>query len=161
MSIVLSAEEIFEMAMKIEKSGYAYYSTIADATSNDDLKDLFRFLAGEEQKHYRFFEKLSKEVEDFTISQEDWDQISDYIQATTDSRFFFGEDKAISLAKKTSGVQEAIDVAIGFEKDTLLFFHEIKSVTPPHSQEAAQKIVEEERRHVTLLSEKKKAWASG
>lgn len=156
MSVVLSAEEIFEMAMQIEKSGYAYYSTIADATSNQGLKELFHYLAGEEQRHYRFFEKLSKEVENFSITQDDWEQISEYIQATTDSRFFFGEDKAISLAKKTGDAQEALDVAIGFEKDTLLFFYEIKNATPSHSQEAAQQIIDEEKRHVTLLSEKKK-----
>jgi rubrerythrin len=90
------------------------------------------------------------------VQSEDWDEISEYIKATTDSRFFIGEEKAIKYAKNAKDAEEAIDIAIGFEKDTLLFFYEILNVTPEGSKDAAQKIVNEEKRHVRLLSEKKK-----
>jgi rubrerythrin len=156
MSVVLSAEEIFNMAMEIEKSGYAYYKTVADSTNDTDLRELFLYLAEQEQKHYDFFQELSKEVEELQIAGEDWEAISEYIKATTDSRFFIGEDKAIQEARKTTDVKEAIDVAIGFEKDTLLFFHEIRQVTPSKAHKATDQIIDEERRHVKQLLERKK-----
>ena len=156
MSVVFSAEEVFSMAMEIEKSGYAYYKTVADGTDNPKLKELFDYLAGEEQRHYAFFESLSKEVTDLNISGEELEQLSEYIQATTESRFFIGEDKAIALAKKTGNVKDAIDVAIGFEKDTLLFFYEVQNVTPQKTKKAAGEIIEEEKRHVMRLLEKKR-----
>jgi len=158
MSILLSGSEVFSMAMEIEKSGYAFYKTVAGTSGSEPLKQLFTFLAEQEIQHYEFFEKLSKENAEFDINEDDWEEISDYIRATTESRFFIGEDKAINLAKSVSDPEEAIDIAIGFEKDTLLFFYELLNVTPEASKNAAQQIVEEEKRHIRLLSEKKHAF---
>ena len=54
---------------------------------------------------------------------------------------------------------QAIDIAIGFEKDTLLFFYELLNVTPAKAREAVKAIVEEEKRHVLLLSERRRRFA--
>jgi rubrerythrin len=156
MSVLLSEQEIFTMAMEIEKSGKAFYQTVLESAPDDATRELFSFLAKEEQRHYDFFNALSKKSGNLIVQSEDWDEISEYIKATTDSRFFIGEEKAIKYAKNAKDVEEAIDIAIGFEKDTLLFFYEILNVTPEGSKDAAQKIVNEEKRHVRLLSEKKK-----
>lgn len=157
MSVVLSAKEIFSMAMEVEKSGRAYYQTVVKQASSADLKDFFTYLADQEQAHYVFFKSLESEIEDFIIEQEDWDQISEYIRAFTETRFFIGEEKAISFAGQAKDMIQAIDYAIGFEKDTLLFFYELLSVTPPRSKTAARKIVDEEKRHIRLLAEKRKS----
>ena len=161
MSVVFSAEEVFSMAMEIEKSGYAYYKTVADNTDDAKLKELFDYLAGEEKRHYAFFEGLSKDVTDLNIGGEELEQLSEYIRATTESRFFIGEDKAIALAKKTDTVKDAVDVAIGFEKDTLLFFYEVQNVTPQKVKKAAGDIIEEEKRHVMRLLDKKRELVGG
>jgi len=156
MSILLSGEEIFSMAKEIEKSGEAYYRSIAASTDSAELKELFEHLADQEVRHFQYFDNLSKEYPEFTIDAEEWEQTSAYIKATTDTRFFVGEDKAISLARTVQDPIRAIDIAIGFEKDTLLFFYELLNVTPENSRAAAREIVEEEKRHVQLLSERKK-----
>lgn len=156
MSVVLSAKEIFSMAMEVEKSGRAYYQTVVKQAESKDLRDFFTYLADQEQIHFEFFKSMESEVGDFTIEQEDWDQISAYIRASTETRFFIGEEKAISFARQAGDMKQAIDYAIGFEKDTLLFFYELLSVTPPRSKKAAQKIVDEEKRHIQLLAEKRR-----
>lgn len=156
MSIVLSSDEILTMAMEIEKSGKAFYTAVAERTDDPDMRDFFRFLAEEEDRHYTYFSRLEKESPALDIDQEDWEQVSEYIRATTDSRFFFGEDRAIRQAKQASGVLEAVDTAIGFEKDTLLFFYELYQVTPAASKSAAGDIIDEEKRHIRMLSDKRK-----
>ena len=158
MGILLSGEEVFSLAMEVEKSGHAYYTTVADSADSSALKELFTFLAEQEIAHYKFFESLSRDVPDLGIDADEWEQTSAYIKATTDSRFFIGEDKAISLAKTVKDPLEAIDIAIGFEKDTLLFFYELLNVTPKSSQASTQKIVDEEKRHVKMLSERRAAF---
>ena len=158
MSFVLSGEEIFSLAMEIEESGYAYYKTIADSTENATLKQLFSFLAEQEIRHYKFFETLNKDASLDITGSDDWDDISEYIKATTDSRFFIGEEKAISLAKTVKDPEKAVDIAISFEKDTLLFFYELLNVTPEKSKDIVQQIVDEEKRHIRILSEKKKVF---
>ncbi len=159
MSVLMSEQEIFSMAMEIEKSGKAFYNTMVDSAPDDKTRELFTFLAKEEQRHFDFFKKLSEMSGNLIVQPDDWDEISDYIKATTDSRFFIGEDKAIRAAEGAEDVQEAINIAIGFEKDTLLFFYELLHITPEGSKDAAQKIVDEEKRHILLLSEKRKEFA--
>jgi len=160
MSILLSSAEIFGLAKEIEKSGQAYYQTIASSTDSRYLKELFDHLAGEEARHYRTFEKLAREYPELEVDAEEWEQTSAYLKATSDSRFFIGEDKAIRLAKTVKEPLAAIAIAIGFEKDTLLFFYELLNVTPPASRETAKAIVEEEKRHVQLLSDRRKRFAA-
>ena len=46
-------------------------------------------------------------------------------------------------------------------KDILLFFYELLNVTPPKARDAAKAIVEEEKRHVQLLSDRRKRFAAG
>lgn len=161
MSILLSSEEIFGLAKQIEKSGQAYYQAVAQSTRSAPLKELFDHLAEQESRHYAYFERLSRQYPELEIDQEGWEQTSAYIKATSDSRFFIGEDKAIRLAKTVEDPIAAIDIAIGFEKDTLLFFYELLNVTPPASRAAAAAIVEEEKRHVQMLAERKALVVSG
>jgi rubrerythrin len=159
MGMMLSSEEVFSLAMEIEESGHAYYSTIAESAKFSDVADLFEFLAEQEIAHYRYFEKLKQSSPELIIDAEEWEQTSEYIRATTQSRFFVGQDKAIKLAKSAKNALEAVDYAIGFEKDTLLYFYELHNVSPADAKESAMKIVEEEKRHVKMLSQKREELA--
>jgi len=161
MSIMLSSAEIFGLAKEIENSGQAYYQAVASSTGSQDLRELFEHLAGEEVRHYHYFDKLSREYPELEVDEQEWEQTRAYIQATSDSRFFIGEDKALSLAKTVKKPLQAIDIAIGFEKDTLLFFYELLNVTPPKARDAAKAILEEEKRHVQLLSDRRKRFVAG
>ena len=160
MSVLLSEQEIFNLAMEIEKSGKAFYETIVSTAPDEKTKELFSFLAQEEQRHYDYFNSLRKQTGNLIIQSEEWEEISEYIKTTTDSRFFVGEDKAIQAAKEATDVLDAIKIAMGFEKDTLLFFYELLNVTPEGSKSAAKEIVEEEKRHIMLLAEKRKEFQS-
>lgn len=155
MSVAFSAEEVFSLAMEIERSGHAYYKTVADAAKDKELSELFEFLAEQENRHYRFFERLKSQAPVLDVDVAEWEQATEYIKATTDSRFFIGEDRAIALARSAEDAAQAIDYAIGFEKDTLLFFYELLNVTSGESKKAAKNIVDEEKRHVTMLSERR------
>ncbi len=160
MSILLSSAEIFDLAKAIEQGGRAYYQAVASSTASAELKELFEHLAAQELVHYRTFEKLARDYPQLEVDEQEWDQTRAYIQATSDSRFFVGEDKAIRLAKTVKDPLKAVDVAIGFEKDTLLYFYELLAVTPAKGREAAKAIVEEEKRHVLVLSERRKKFAA-
>ncbi len=155
MGLALSTEEVFSLAMEIEKSGHAYYKTVADTTKDVELSKLFEFLADQENRHYRLFERLKAEAPELDADAAEWEEATEYIKATTESRFFVGEDRAIALARSAESATQAIDYAIGFEKDTLLFFYELLNVTSGESRKAAKNIVDEEKRHVTMLSERR------
>lgn len=151
-----STNEIIEMAVLIEKSGYAFYN---QALEKKDLKksthNLLTILRDQEIKHEQFFLSLRDDKELFNLEEaQDWDMISAYIKMITDSRLFNDEKSAIKLASEAKTDLELIDYAITFEKDTLLFFHTLKDkIEIVKTKHIVQEIIQEEITHVFRLTE--------
>lgn len=153
MPIDYSATEIMEMAVQTEKGGKLFYETVAEQTKDDNLKGLFSYLAGEENKHIRVFEDIAKTIKvaaDETPA--DWEEVALYLKAVTDSRYFLGPDKALSLAKDARSTSQAVKLALAFEKETLVFYLEATDMVPALNRPAIERLVREERAHVRKLT---------
>jgi len=48
--------KVYETGMQIEKEGYDFYTEQAKATDNQEVKQLFEFLAKEENVHFKFLQ---------------------------------------------------------------------------------------------------------
>ncbi|MDD3049551.1 MAG: ferritin family protein [Candidatus Cloacimonetes bacterium] len=151
----ISINEVIEMAVQIEKSGYSYYTR---ALERKDLsvkaKEILVMLRDEEVKHEELFKSLRSKIEDIELeSTTDWDLISSYMNAIVESRIFNTPDSAIKLARDAKNEIEIINNAINFEKDTLLYFHSISmNVTDSRTRDVLGAIIEEETRHVVKLN---------
>jgi rubrerythrin len=156
MSIFFSVREVVEMAINTERSGQAFYQTASKQAREKSLEELFQYLAGEEEKHLKtfqgFYNTLKKEAE---TTPYNWEEAKLYLGALVDSRFFTGPDKAINLAKEAKSELEAVNSAINFEKDTLLFFYEMLEVIKPQDRDLVKKIIGEEKKHIRRLSSMK------
>jgi rubrerythrin len=153
MSIFFSVREAVEMAISTERSGQAFYQTASKQAREKSLGELFQYLAEEEEKHLRtfqgFYDTLKERPE---TTPYNWEEAKLYLKALVDSRFFTGPDKAINLAKEAKSELEAINSAIHFEKDTLLFFYEMLEVIKPRDRDLVKRIIEEEKKHIGRLS---------
>ena len=153
MSIFFSIREVVEMAISTEKSGRAFYQTASKLAREKSIEELFRYLAEEEGKHLQtfqgFYDTLKEGPE---TTPYNWEEAKLYLKALVDSRFFTGPDEAINLAKEAKSELEAINSAINFEKDTLLFFYEMLEVIKLGDRNLVKKIIEEEKKHVRRLS---------
>ncbi len=153
MSIFFSIREVVEMAISTEKSGEAFYQTASKLAREKSLEELFRYLAEEEGKHLQtfqgFYDTLKEGPE---TTPYNWEEAKLYLKALVDSRFFTRPDQAINLAKKAKSEREAINSAINFEKDTLLFFYEMLEVIKLGDRNLVKKIIEEEKKHIRRLS---------
>ena len=153
MSIFFSIREVVEMAISTEKSGRAFYQTASKLAREKSLEELFRYLAEEEGKHLQtfqgFYDTLKEGPE---TTPYNWEEAKLYLKALVDSRFFTRPDQAINLAKEAKSEQEAINSAINFEKDTLLFFYEMLEVIKLGDRNLVKKIIEEEKKHIRRLS---------
>ena len=59
---------------------------------------------------------------------------------------------ADSLSGKES-ITEIVDIAIGLEKESILFYIGLKDMIPPrYGQEKLEKIIKEEQKHVVQLN---------
>jgi len=158
MGTVFSGDEIVKLAVKTEETGYEFYKAAFDKTSNDGLKKLFKYLADAELKHKAVYEGLKDIIgEPAQGVPTDWDELDLYVKAMVDSSFFLGGDKNINMAAKAADDKSAVDFAIGFEKDTLLFFYQILDVVKPANKPVIEKIIAEEKDHIRKLAEIKKS----
>ena len=156
MSVVFSGDEIIEMAVKTEETGCDFYRMAEANAASEPLKRLFEELARAELDHKETYLGLKGAIEEPAQGVPvDWEDVGKYIQAMTDSSFFLGGDKSINLASKAATDKDALDFAIEFEKDTLLFFYHIKDIVKKANQPVVQKIIDEEKIHIRRLSEMK------
>ena len=150
---ILKAADIVEMAMELEKSGEAFYRAVADKATTPGVKALFVDLAEQEARHYAAFSRLSAVVRDKPIMlAEEWDEYLDYLGATVQSAFFEGPDKALVAAESVTSAKQAIQMAMAFEKETMLFFHDLRDVAAGRDEEVIARIIDVERTHLKRLA---------
>jgi rubrerythrin len=144
-----SISEVIEQAVQTEKLGYQFYTTMADRFKSDGgLKKLFGTLAAKEQVH----EKRFSELKDITGGTEPdgWEEASQYLRAIVESEFFLGKHKSLPDLKHVQTVEAAVDFAMGFEKETLLYFHTIRDAVK--EKDVVDEIINEEKSHIMWLN---------
>jgi rubrerythrin len=147
-----SIDEIMEMAIQTEKLGFQFYSTIAEKFKKDDgLVKLFTTLAGKEKVHEKTFTGLKDSVAKSGVNVEpvQWEEVSNYMRAFVESEFFLGKGKALPSMDHIKTVSDAVKFAIGFEKETLLYFLELRSIVK--EKDAIDEIINEEKSHIRWL----------
>ncbi len=151
---VFKATDVVELALELEKNGEAFYRRVAAKSASPAVKALFEELAQQEVYHFQAFQKLAQTAWDQPLlTQDEWSNYLGYLQATVQSAFFEGEDKSLALADKVENEQEAIRMAMGFEKETLLFFHDLRDMVPEGEKKTVVRIIAEEKQHLRRLAE--------
>ncbi len=151
----LSASDIVELAMQLEQSGETFYRAVAKKAQSSDIRALFEYLADEEVKHYKVFSQLGQAIRNNPLMTDDeWQDYMQYLSTTVQSVFFEGPDKALAAAEEVSDEVEAVRMAMGFEKETLLFFYDLRDLVPAADQTFITKIVEQEKSHIRRLAER-------
>ncbi|HNU54484.1 MAG TPA: ferritin family protein [Candidatus Syntrophosphaera sp.] len=154
-----SINEIIEMAVQIERNGYAFYQ---EATKRKDLDDKSRefiaYLRDQELDHEKTFMALrdDADMQDLELSQ-DWEMVSAYLKTIVEGRIFNSEESAIRKAAGAADLAAVVENAIAFEKDTLLYFHALSdSISNPKALKVLRRIINEEVSHIMRLNDFKK-----
>ena len=151
-----SVNEIVEMAVQIDRDGYAYYD---EATKRKDLDakslELLTFLRDAELDHEKTFLGLRNELDfDELELSGDWEMIASYLNTIVAGRIFNDPESAIKRATEAKDVLEVIKNAITFEKDTLLYFHAINDgIKDERARQVLRRVIQEEVSHVLLLND--------
>ncbi len=152
---LLSASEVFQFAIKIEENGFAFYSKFADTLQGGSEKEIFDFLAGEEQKHIKVFSNMLDRVEEFKQTVNYPDEYFAYLQAYADN-LIFKKDELEKEVDKIKDALEAAEFGIRRELDSILYYQEIKSFVPDKDSYLIDDVIGEERKHFIKLSQMKK-----
>jgi len=159
MSMFFDANEVLKMAIKTEETGCEFYKAAIKNAISNELKELFSYLAREEIKHKETFEKLLGSLDSYSFSG-DQAETNDYIKAMIEDSMFIGSDSNIGKTVLATDEISAVENALRFEKETLLFFYQLLEMVKPDSRSAIEAIIAEEKTHIQKLSKMKKNLSS-
>ena len=158
---VFSSNELIEVALGIERNGVVYYSSLAKSTTDPWLKDTYNHLADMERKHIEIFQNMLGSVGKYkpTYAGETEEEYELYLKALIDSTVFTDDKVARQMAQKASSPAEAIQLALGAEKDSILFYSEMRDLVAEQDRPIIDKIIKEEKSHLRQLSSLKRKFA--
>ena len=147
-----NANDIFEMAVKIEQNGAVFYRSAAENITDEDQKAFLLELAVMEDAHEKTFAQMQKELSENEKAATTFDPQDEnvlYLQALADSKVFFKKDKPGNTLANILGS------AIQAEKDSIAFYLGMKGLIPGKmGQDKIDHIIKEEMKHIRLLAGK-------
>jgi len=157
MSIQFTADEIFEMAEQIERNGARFYRKAAEGCTQDErAQKLFQHLADMEDDHEKTFQKMRASLPD---KERGWsrfdpeDEAAQYLQSFASGHVFDVKKDACDLITGNEQLEEILRIAIGIEKDSIVFYRGIQEMVPETiGQDEIDGIIKEEMKHITILS---------
>lgn len=161
MALMFSGSELVEVALGIERNGIAYYDSLARLTADAALKNAYNDLANMERKHMKIFRDMLDAVGKYqlTYAGEAAEEYEQYLKALIDSTVFTDDKVARQMAQKASSPAEAIQIALGAEKDSILFYSEMRDLVMQRDRLIIAGIINEEKSHVRELSSLKREFA--
>jgi len=159
-SISFSGNELINIAIAIERKGIAFYSIMAKSTENAIARDVFQHLADMERQHIQIFQGMLDEADKYQVPESYAEEYAAYLQALVDSAVFADDMTTSEMATEADSDIEAMELAISAEKDSILFYYEMKEIMPQRAQPTVNKIMTEEKSHLRQLSELKRKLAA-
>lgn len=156
MDNIFSGSEIVEIGVQIEKNGRDFYNTLENKSNNSQAIKIFRYLAGEEEKHIVTFQNLLDSVKEYEPPEAYPAEYFAYMNALASEHIFIQESKGKEIAQKIKTDREAVDLGIGFEKDSIIFYEGIKKVVPDRDLKIIDELIAQEQKHLMQLTDLKK-----
>ncbi len=160
MSISFSGSELINIAIGIERRGIAFYDIMARSIRNATARDAFQHLADMERHHIQIFQDMLGEADKYQPAETYAGEYAHYLQTLVDSAVFTDDMVTSEVATQADSDIEAIELAIGAEKDSILFYYEMRDIMPERAYPTVNKIIAEEKSHLRQLSELKKKLAT-
>lgn len=143
---IKSIETALDLAVHLEMTGKAFYENAKAGTADEKLKKLLTFLIEQEAVHMERYKKLSEQVTGQPAYQEAlFGEYSMYIELLVADI----SGKLVYNTRYTT--EDVLNAAIGFEKGTLLFFHEIQALFSGKEAKVVEDLCREEKNHIELL----------
>ena len=156
MAYYFNANEMFEMAIRIEGNGARFYRKAAGLQSDSSNRQMLEKLAIMEDHHQTVFREMRKGLSEADKTATVFDpqnEASQYLSAMADAHGGEGSPAAADSLSGKESITEIVNIAIGLEKESILFYIGLKDMIPPqYGQEKLEKIIKEEQKHVVQLN---------
>lgn len=154
MSSGFNADEIFEMALEFERKGVLFYTKASEMFEDPEIRSMLVSLAAMEAEHEQIFSSMRGRL----VGQEGYSEVFDpdgtaasYVRAMTGGEVF---DATVALTGSET-LRDILKKGIEAEKNSVVFYTGLKRVVPESlGRDKVEKIIEEEMKHIGILSDK-------
>jgi rubrerythrin len=160
MSISWSGSDFINIAIGIERAGITFYEIMLKSTDNAAARDVFQYLADMERLHIQIFQGMLDAADKYQIPEAYSEEYTAYLQALVDSAVFTNDVITSEMATQVDNDIEAVELAMNAEKDSILFYYEMRDMVPERVHPTVNKIIAEEKSHLRQLTELKKKLAA-
>lgn len=147
-----NANEVLEMAERIEQNGYAFYRKAADDVNNPEIKAFLLELAEMEVGHEKLFTQMKASLSNAEKAElvfDPEDETALYLKALAETRVFY--EKEID----TTSAEEVLKAGIAAEKESIVFYLGIKEMVPAQAgKDKIENIIKEEMKHIQVITGK-------
>lgn len=148
---MFTAQDILDIAIRLENNGEKTYLDARQHTSDDELKSLLTWIAREEHNHARWFTELKNQLkpgaDHHLIGELSRALVEDVVQG-----------QVFSLEEVDFGAIDSPDkmlrTFIGFEDDTIAFYEVLRTFIDDTAIAAQlEQIILEEKKHMATFKE--------
>jgi len=154
MPINLSSLDLLDLAIQIEKNGRDYYDQAAKFVKAQKVKQVFEYISNDEQLHIAVFEEIISKLEGSSEPDpKNPSEYANYILALVEENVFTKPKQGSEMSRKIRNDKHALELALGFEKDSILFYYEIKKMINDTFHKEIDKLITQEQDHFKRISD--------
>ena len=154
--VMFSGSELVQVAINIERNGIAFYNTLAERAQDAQTRETFQGLARMEEEHEKTFQAMLESVGKYEPFEAYAEEHALYLRALANSAIFSDAGMAAEMARDTTGPAEVLQLGVSAEKDSILFYTEMRRVVKEPESTAIERIIKEEKSHLWQLLEMRK-----
>jgi len=151
MGVLFEVKEVLDFAVYIEQNGYEFYSEASKKFSDRKIVALFEYLALEETKHEKLFKDLAKSSNTFDAEESYEGEFNAYMKEFCASHSLANRDTIRTSLENLKTFEDVLDKALSFEKDSVVFFSELKYMGIFDRGQVIDKVIQEELDHLRKL----------
>lgn len=143
-----TAKDILQMAVQAKNRGVELYIALARNSENFHVSNLFTEFAKDEQRHKLHIEKWIEKLPARIREEAYPGERALYLKALVDANTFDCDAAQKQALEKTISEEEALQAGITFEKDLMLFLHDLRQHTAGDGVDAIDSLIDDESRHI-------------
>jgi rubrerythrin len=147
-SQILNAKDLVSFAISIEEKGEMLYALLYSLAKNEIMRSGFDLLRQDEKRHIETFQSLQNSLN--LIESKISEPIFEFTN-TLVGDIIYTSQKRDELLYSVSDIDEAIEYAITIEKDSIMFFENLKNMVNDADKDMLNLVISEEKKHLGEL----------
>jgi rubrerythrin len=149
--LFLHAGEILDLAIQMEHRGVTFHEACTKASLGPPIVLVFEHLIAAEQNHARIFAEMKARPPQVRVSEKHSRGVQDYMEKLISDRMSPETKRALRIVPEIADPVEAVEIAMEFEKKSVLLYSALNRLMGPADKEIIEKIIAEEHTHIHRL----------